>query len=70
MFDGGSRGRRDSRCGSICPQRCARQARVTADREGVVAVVGARGGRGRAGPSAQRGLSSVGAPLVSGFVLG
>lgn len=64
-LDGG-----DNRCGSVCPQRGAGQARVTADGEGVVAVVRAGGGGGRAGPSAQRGLSSVGAPLVSRFVLG
>lgn len=70
MLDGGGSGGRDNRCGSVCPQRSARQARVTADRECVVAVVRAGGGRGRAGPSAQCGLSSVGAPLVSRFVLG
>lgn len=64
--DGGSGGG----CGSVCPQGSARQARVTADGEGVVAVVRAGSGGGCAGPSAQRRLSSAGAPLVSGFVLG
>lgn len=66
---GGCRGS-DDRRGFVRPQGSARQARVTADREGVVAVVRAGGGRGRAGASTKRALASTGALLARHFVLG